>query len=254
MRKFMVWAALTLALGGMLPSVLPAYAQDSESIAAEAVDGEETGQRSFEDWYAMGGKIMHLIVLCSMITFGLVLERVWALRQGAVIPRSFLTGIRDHWNRQSLNKALAICTESQSSIARVLRSGLLHFNAGLAGMQDAVETAGAHEATLLRRNLPLLGAIGNIATMLGLLGTVLGMIDSFDQIAKTGTGDARIVAGGIFQALVTTAAGLMVGVTAVGFHALLRRKVEVLETDLEEISMRMLEDVTVQNGNESKEA
>ncbi len=112
-------------------------------------------------------------------------------------------------------------------------------------MQDAVETAGAHEATLLRRNLPMLAALANIATMMGLLGTVLGMIESFDLIAQTGTGDARVVAGGIFQALVTTAAGLIVGITAIGFHSFLRRKVEVLEGDLDEISFRMLEQLSL---------
>ncbi len=114
-----------------------------------------------------------------------------------------------------------------------------------APMEDAVETAGTHEATVLRRNLPLLAAIGNMATMMGLLGTVLGMITSFDLIATTGTGDARVVAGGIFQALVTTAAGLMVGLFAIGFHSFLRRRVEVMEIDLEEKSFRLLEDLWV---------
>ena len=105
--------------------------------------------------------------------------------------------------------------------------------------------AGDHEATLLRRNLPVLAAIGNIATMLGLLGTVMGMIASFEIIAETGTGDAREVAGGIFQALVTTAAGLMVGISAVAAHSFLRRKAEGLEIELQETSLRMLEDLSV---------
>jgi biopolymer transport protein ExbB len=92
----------------------------------------------------------------------------------------------------------------------------------------------------------MLAALANIATMMGLLGTVLGMIESFDLIAQTGTGDARVVAGGIFQALVTTAAGLMVGITAIAAHSFLRRKVEVLETDLDEISFRMLEELSLE--------
>ena len=96
---------------------------------------------------------------------------------------------------------------------------------------------------LERTSLPLLAALGNMATMLGLLGTVLGMIESFDLIAKTGTGDARVVAEGIFQALVTTAAGLMVGLVAIGAHSLLRRKAELLEVELVEKASRMLEDL-----------
>ena len=94
----------------------------------------------------------------------------------------------------------------------------------------------------------MIAALGNIATMIGLLGTVLGMIQSFDLIAKTGTGDARVVAGGIFQALITTAGGLMVGISAIGAHSYLRRKVEVLEIDLEETSFRLLEELSVERG------
>ena len=91
--------------------------------------------------------------------------------------------------------------------------------------------------------LGLLAALGNMATMMGLMGTVLGMIESFDLIAKTGTGDARVVAGGIFQALVTTAAGLMVGIFAIASHSFLRRKVESLEIELSEKGFRLLADL-----------
>jgi biopolymer transport protein ExbB len=126
-------------------------------------------------------------------------------------------------------------------MSRVLRAGLTDFGEGLTRVEDAIETAGAHEHTILRRNLSLLSSVANIATMLGLLGTVLGMIESFDLIAKTGTGDARVVAGGIFQALVTTAAGLMVGIFTIAFYSYFRRKVEILVIDLEDISFRLMQ-------------
>ena len=202
-----------------------------EGAEAEA----EEGGRTLQDWYELGGWIMHFLVATSVLSLYLILERAWALRSSAVI--------REHSREQELGKVLAMCSETDNAIARVLRAGLIHFDQGLARMEDAVETAGDHEATVLRRNLPLLAAIGNMATMMGLLGTVLGMIQSFDLIATTGTGDARVVAGGIFQALVTTAAGLMVGLLAIGFHSFLRRKVEVLEIDLGEKSFRLLEDL-----------
>jgi biopolymer transport protein ExbB len=193
---------------------------------------------------------MYGIGACSILTLALVLERAWTLRRGAVIPARVLSKLHAHLRNHELTQALALCGSSNTSIARVLRAGLIHFDQGLARMQDAVETAGAHEATLLRRNLPLLAALANIATMMGLLGTVLGMITSFELIAETGTGDARVVAGGIFQALVTTAAGLMVGIAAIGFHSFLRRKVEVLEADLEEVAFRMLEDLSIHREEE----
>ncbi|MFQ5513033.1 MAG: MotA/TolQ/ExbB proton channel family protein [Myxococcota bacterium] len=232
-----------LALAGAL-SAEAAQAPQEPPTPGEEVD-EAEGARTFRDWYEMGGWIMHGILGCSVLTFGLVLERLRALRRGAVIPAALLAKLHEQMKRRDLRQVMSLCVGSDSSIARVLRAGLLHVDQGLARMQDAVETAGGFEATLLRRNLPMLAALANIATMMGLLGTVLGMIESFDLIAKTGTGDARVVAGGIFQALVTTAAGLIVGITAVACHSFLRRRVEVLEADLEEISFRMLEDFAV---------
>ena len=175
----------------------------------------------------------------------MVLERLWALRRNAVIPRKFMRSVTEHWRKREISKVVSLCAGSEVSIARVLRAGLLHFDEGLTRVEAAIEVAGAHEALLLRRNLPVLSALGNIATMTGLLGTVLGMITAFDIIAQTGTGDARVVAGGIFQALVTTAAGLIVGISAVAMHSYLRRKVEILEIDLEDTSFRLMEELSV---------
>ncbi len=249
MRKLLLMSLLLVSAAWVLSLPLvarDAVAQEQALAEVEALEeeDEEVG-RTAQDWYAMGGWIMHGILGCSILTLALVLERAWALRRNGVIPRSLLAKLHDHMGKRDISQILSLCGGSEASLARVLRAGLLHFDHGLGSMQDAVETAGAHEATLLRRNLPMLAALANIATMMGLLGTVLGMIESFDLIAQTGTGDARVVAGGIFQALVTTAAGLIVGITAIGFHSFLRRKVEVLEGDLDEISFRMLEQLSL---------
>jgi biopolymer transport protein ExbB len=231
----------------------PASAEEEVQpvVAMELPEGETSG-RTLRDWYGMGGWIMHLLVGCSVVSFTLVLERAWSLRRSAVIPRKFLVQIRDHWHRREIPQVLSLCAMSDTAIARVLRAGLIHFGEGLTRVEDAVETSGSHEHTLLRRNLSLLSALGNIATMLGLLGTVLGMIESFDLIAKTGTGDARVVAGGIFQALVTTAAGLMVGIFAIAAYSYFRRKVEILVIDLEDISFRLLEALYEPEESQSK--
>jgi biopolymer transport protein ExbB len=223
---------------------VPAPVVDPAAIV-EAETGIDLGaeSRTLGDWYRFGGWVMHVLVFCSVISLTLVIERLWSTRRNSVISRKFLKQMRDHWNRRELAKVLELCRENDSAIARVLRVGLVHLDQGLAQTQDAIEAQTAHETTILRRNLPLLAALGNIATMLGLLGTVLGMIESFDLIAKTGTGDARVVAGGIFTALVTTAAGLMVGITTLAAHAFFRRRVDVLEIGLSEISLRLVEDL-----------
>jgi biopolymer transport protein ExbB len=240
-------------LGGTLALTGLALAQEAPQAAASesAAPSEPEEGRTLADWYAMGGWIMHGLVLCSILTIAMVFERVWSLRRGAVIPRRFMRALMEHWRARDIEAVITMCAKSDVSIARVLRAGLLHFDEGLVRVEGAIEVAGDHEATLLRRNLSVLAALGNIATMMGLLGTVLGMIDAFDVIAQTGTGDARLVAGGIFQALVTTAAGLVVGISAVAMHSYLRRKVEILEIDLEETSFRLMEELSLDRGDAS---
>jgi biopolymer transport protein ExbB len=234
-----LWSAVAQQAGSPAPE---AAAEPSPTVGVEGAAAEEHA-RTVGDWYALGGWVMHLIVGCSIISLTLALERAWSTRRSTVISRKFLRHMREHWNRRELPQVLEICRQSDTAIARVLRMGLVHLDQGLAATQDAIEAQTVHETTILRRNLPLLASLGNIATMLGLMGTVLGMIESFDLIAKTGTGDARVVAGGIFTALVTTAAGLMVGITTIGAHSFFRRRVDVLEIDLSEISLRLLEDL-----------
>ena len=249
----MLIAVLVLGpLAGMAGLAAPVLAQQATAAPAPPPAGSpevvmpDLEGRTLADWYAMGGWIMHGLVFCSILTVAMVFERIWALRRGAVIPRRFMRALMEHWRNRDIAKVIAMCGQSDVSIARVLRAGLLHFDEGLVRVEGAIEVAGEHEATLLRRNLSVLSALGNIATMMGLLGTVLGMIESFDLIAQTGTGDARVVAGGIFQALVTTAAGLIVGISAVAMHSYLRRKVEILEIDLEETSFRLLEELSLE--------
>lgn len=217
-----------------------------EVVTEEVTEEVDAEGRTLADWYGMGGWIMHGLVVCSVLTIAMVFERLWALRRGAVIPRRFMRALMEHWRARDIPAVISMCGQSNVSIARVLRAGLLHFDEGLTRVEGAIEVAGEHEATLLRRNLSLLSALGNIATMMGLLGTVLGMIQSFDLIAQTGTGDARVVAGGIFQALVTTAAGLIVGISAIAMHSYLRRKVEILEIDLEDTSFRLMEELSLE--------
>ena len=257
MSKCILWVAL-LGIATALPAhviaqdapVAEAEADGSAAPAAAAGDEDTTRDRTLGDGFAMGGWIMYVLVVVSALSTILILERFWATRRGAIIPRRFLQQVRDHAHRRDIPALLQHCAESENAIARVLRAGLVHFEQGLSRMEDGIETAGEHEAAVLNRNLPLLAALGNMSTMFGLLGTVLGMILSFDLIAQTGTGDARVVADGIFQALITTAAGLMVGLYAIAFHSWLRRRVQVLEIELEEKGFRLLEDLWIGREND----
>lgn len=185
--------------------------------------------RSLQAWYEMGGPVMHGLSLLSVLTLALGLERGWALRRRAIAPRKVLRSLdRDDFvpaqeGSSSLDRILWAC-RSRSSERRT-----------------HAQRVGDAEVAEMHRNLPTLAALGNVATMLGLFGTVLGMISAFEQIAQVGVGNAAIVAEGIFEALVTTAAGLGIGIAAFTLHTLYRRKVEAYCLEIEELVSEWLE-------------
>jgi biopolymer transport protein ExbB len=192
--------------------------------------------RTLFDWYAMGGWVMHCIAGCSVLVLAVALERAIALRPGAVVPRGLVRDLRELAVRGDAKAIAERCAGDRSPLAILARIAATEWLRGdPVRAEQAVETAAGAEASRLSRNLPLLAALANLATLLGLLGTVLGMIDAFELIAAQGSSDVSVVAGGIFRALVTTAAGLSVGIPALAVHALIRRRVEGLIERIEDV-------------------
>ncbi len=201
--------------------------------------------RSLAQWYELGGWIMHLLALCSVLVLAVVLERGVSLRRGGILPRKLAERVREASTGGP--EALRQVIEGEGcALARIARVLVAEIQRGNRHPQEAVSLAGAAEVMRVRRNLPLLAALANIATLLGLLGTVLGMIEAFDTIAKVGTSDARVVASGIFQALVTTAAGLSVGIAALTAHTYFRRRSDALILGLEEAATELMEGLLYQ--------
>lgn len=196
--------------------------------------------------YLKGGVVMHFITLCSILALGVFLERLANLRKGKIISAQFLEEIRRHWYRREVSEAIAVCKSHDIALARILRAGLLRFTQGPKEIERAIQDAGRREATLLRKNLGLLAFLANMAPMLGLFGTVLGMIKSFDAIAIYGQqGNVGFVASGIAEALITTAWGLMVGIPALGLYYYFRRKIELRVLEMEGVCVSFLEDLAV---------
>lgn len=186
---------------------------------------------------------MYPILLCSIIALAISLERIFNLRRTKVIHPEFLEDIQRHWYRHDITKAVAACQEWDISVARILRAGLLRFEYGFLEIERAIEGAGQHEAALLLSNMRVLGAVANLAPMLGLLGTVLGMIKAFNVISQSGTGNPGLVAGGISEALITTAAGLVVGIPTLAAYHYFRGRVDKFVFEMEEISLKLLEEL-----------
>jgi len=130
------------------------------------------------------------------------------------------------------------------AMSRILKSGLMRSSYGLIEIERAIEGAGAHESGNLTANLRGLGVVSNLAPMLGLLGTVLGMIRAFNVISTSGTGNPSLVASGISEALITTAAGLLVGIPALAAYHYLKGKADRLIFEMEEISINFIEELT----------
>jgi biopolymer transport protein ExbB len=149
-------------------------------------------------WTAAGG-----IVLCSIIVVALVLERSLALRRERVIPSRFLEQVRRSVYRGDLKAVLESCDEYPVAMARVLRAGLTRHQSDPAEMEKALENAGQIEASALNNRVRGLGAVANLAPMLGFLGTVTGMIKAFNAIAAAGTSNPALVASGISERIRT---------------------------------------------------
>ena len=215
-----VGLARWILIGGITAGVLwvlAAEAQDPASIRAPIL-GIEAADWSGKIWELIrrGGMVMYPIILCSILALGVFLERSVSLRKKRILNQDFISGFRRHWIRRDLDRALRLCKEHDISISRVLRAGLLRHRISIADMERAIETAGQHEVSLLTANLRTLGVVANLAPMLGLLGTVIGMIKAFSVISQSGTGNPGLVASGISEALMTTAAGLIVGEALTG--------------------------------------
>lgn len=215
-------------------------------LAAEGA-GEPSGAEpslSLLNFYLKGGVTMHFILACSILSLAIILERAVNLRKGKIISAAFIEESKKHWYRRDIERAIQVCKEHSLSLSRVLRAGLLRFDDGIDAMEKAIEGAGQHEAAVLRKNLMLLGFVANIAPMLGLFGTVLGLTRSFDAIAQHGlAGNPGAVAAGVAEALITTVFGLTVGIPTLAAYYYFKRKVELRVLEMEEISLALIEDL-----------
>ncbi|MDE0611643.1 MAG: MotA/TolQ/ExbB proton channel family protein [Gammaproteobacteria bacterium] len=193
------------------------------------------------DLVQAGGWVMVPILLCSILALAIILERSWALRQGQVMPDGLLAQVRAWLQQDALDGDRLDVLRNSSQLGRILAAGLSLHQQTLEERKTAVEDAGRRGAVELERFLAALGTIAMISPLLGLLGTVWGLIVVFDQIMTTGLGQPSDLAGGIAQALITTAAGLAVAIPAVIFHRFFQRKVAVLVSQMESVAHQLMD-------------
>lgn len=188
-----------------------------------------------------GGWLMWPILACSVIATAIVIERALTLRRARIMPDNLVTRIWQLYRQGQLTDERIEEIREASPLGRMLAAGLINRDHSREVMKEAVGDAGRHVIAQLERYLNTLGTIASVTPLLGLLGTVFGMIDIFGVIMEAGTGNAAVLAGGISKALITTAAGLSVAIPTLMFHRFFDSKVGKLAIDMEEQALRLVE-------------
>lgn len=197
------------------------------------------------EFLAKGGWLMVPILACSVLSLAFFLERLWSLQRTRVVPPQLTELALTLLEEGRFHEAEALCKSSSTPVAEILASGIRYAGADRALVKEAMEETGRREMFFMEKFTGALGAIATIAPLLGLLGTVTGMISVFQRVvtqsAAAGATDPGTLAGGIWEALITTAAGLSVAIPAYLAYRYILSRVDKFGVELEEISLEALE-------------
>jgi biopolymer transport protein ExbB len=195
-----------------------------------------------------GGIVMVPIILCSILAVAITLERLWTLREQRVVPTELTDKVWQWVENRALSDKQVMALQQHSPLGSVLAAGLANRHRERSVMIQAIEDAGRHVAHDMERFLNTLGTIAAVSPLLGLLGTVTGMIRTFKAITVAGVGNPTAMAGGIAEALITTAAGLLVAIPALFAYRYLRGRVDALVIQMEKESIKLVQAIDRTSG------
>ncbi len=190
---------------------------------------------------AAGGWLMLPIILCSLAVVGVSLERFWTLNPEKIAPKNLLGEVWNNIKAKQLDVESLKQLKQGSGLGAILAAGISNSRHGRDVMKDSIEEAASSVVHELERYLSVLGTIAAVTPLLGLLGTVFGMIEVFTAIMVQGTGNTGALAGGISQALITTAAGLCVAIPAMIAHRFFQRRVDSLVVTMEQEAVKLVD-------------
>jgi len=193
------------------------------------------------DFWGQGGPIVLVILVASMIAFAVFIARLLALRDSETLPRPLIVQVRDLVLRGDVPDALTACRIDDSPLARVFLAGLRQARKPRETIKEFLSEVGRHEGMNLGRGLSVLETVAVVAPLLGLLGTVWGMIDVFSTIEAQGVGNSGALAGGIGTALYTTLAGLLVAIPVRVGHSIVQSRVDRVVLQMEEEALALLD-------------
>ncbi len=188
-----------------------------------------------------GGWLMFPIILSSIIAAAICVERFWTLRSNQIVPKNLLAQVWNSIKSSEMDAKKLRELKAGSPLGEILAAGIANHRRGRDQMKESIEEAAGHVVHELERYLNTLGTIAAVTPLLGLLGTVIGMIKVFSAIQLEGTGNAQALAGGISEALITTAAGLTVAIPALFFYRFFQRRIDELVISMEQEALKLVE-------------
>ena len=192
-------------------------------------------------YFLEGGAFMWPILLTLLFGLAFVIERAYSLMMSAVDSQTFFESVSQSIEENGTDAAVQVCSETEGPVASIFHAGLSKMSRGLDEVEKAIQNAGAIEMAFLEKNMIWLNAVITIAPMLGFTGTVVGMIAAFDAIKAANDISPAVVAGGISQALLTTAFGLIVAMIIQTFQNVFVARIDKLVLDMEEQSIKILD-------------
>ena len=188
-----------------------------------------------------GGVTMYLIMFCSIVMLAVVLEKFYSLRSVHANADEILRTVASQVKKGEKKGALSFLKQTPGVLPRILETGIHRFEYNRETIENAINNSIQKQLPVLDRHLGILGTIAAIAPLFGLLGTITGMINAFSRIASEGTTGPAVIATGVYEALYTTAAGLIVAIPAVVFYNYFKQRVKNTENDLEIYGNKMTE-------------
>ncbi len=188
-----------------------------------------------------GGWLMLPILLCSIIAVAIIIERLWTLQRRRVLPKDLAMRVWEWARDRQLDQKHLTVLSTNSPMGRILAAGLANRHQSREVLKEIVQDTGRHVVHELERYLNSLGTIAAITPLLGLLGTVIGMVKVFTAITTAGVGNPGVLAGGISEALITTAAGLSVAIPSLIAYRYLRGRVDALVVEMEKEAMKLID-------------
>lgn len=191
--------------------------------------------------FKAGGWLMFPLFICSVVAIAIIAERFWSLQSRRIAPPDLIKQIWQWMRFNQVDQERITSLRKNSPLGQILAAGLINRHCTRDITKESIEDTGRHISAVLERNLNTLGTIAAISPLIGLLGTVVGMIKVFAVITTEGVGNPETLAGGISEALLTTAAGLVVAIPSVIFYRYFRGKVNHLVVSMEEQAMQLIE-------------